>query len=75
MQNPQRVFHAWVAKRHLKVHDSWQWSKEQHKNSQDRIWGLIRVAEQDVEAFAALSGTDGFFIDPPKWTAFPPFSV
>ncbi|CAE7255078.1 OTUD4 [Symbiodinium microadriaticum] len=49
--------------------------EEQTQGEDSKIYALFRVPEADVAAFAALSGRDGFFIDPPRWTTFPAFSV
>ena len=75
LANPQRAFHHWIAQQHMKVQDSWGWAKEQTQGEDSKIYALFRVPEADVAAFAALSGRDGFFIDPPRWTTFPAFSV
>ncbi|CAE7723192.1 OTUD4, partial [Symbiodinium necroappetens] len=75
LANPQRAFHHWIAQQHMKVQDSWGWAKEQTQGEDSKIYALFRVPEADVAAFAALSGREGFFIDPPRWTTFPAFSV
>ncbi|CAE7331212.1 OTUD4 [Symbiodinium sp. KB8] len=75
LANPQRAFHHWIAQQHVKVQDSWGWAKEQTQGEDSKIYALFRVPEADVAAFAALSGREGFFIDPPRWTTFPAFSV
>ncbi|CAE7832356.1 unnamed protein product, partial [Symbiodinium sp. CCMP2592] len=73
--SPQRAFHCWIAQQHLKVQDSWGWAKEQAQGEDHKVYGLFRVPEAEVTAFVAMSGRDGFFIDPPRWTPFPSFLV
>ena len=75
LASPQRAFHNWIAQQHLKVQDSWGWAKEQAQGEDSNIYALFRVPEAEVTAFVALSGRDGFFVDPPRWTTFPAFSV
>eukprot|EP00439_Symbiodinium_sp_Y106_P081989 s905_g21.t1 len=75
LASPQRAFHNWIAQQHLKVQDSWGWAKEQVQGEDSKIYALFRVPEAEVTAFVALSGRDGFFVDPPRWTTFPAFSV
>ena len=64
-QNPQKFFHAWLAKRHLKAMDSWGWQKEHQKGAPAKIFGLCKVHERDALAVLLASGA-GCFINPSR---------
>lgn len=64
-QNPQKFFHAWLAKRHLKAMDSWGWQKEHQKGAPAKTFGLCKVHERDALTVLSASGA-GCFINPSR---------
>ena len=73
---PIRFFHDWLGKRHVKAIDSWGWSLERPSSSNSaKLFGLVRIAEEDVESVLAFSGDGGVFLSPAKDVKITPTEV
>ena len=45
--SPQKSFHAWLARFHLKALDSWAWGCERVDSVHSKIFGCVRVQERE----------------------------
>jgi len=73
---PIRFFHDWLGKHHVKAIDSWGWSLERPSSSNSaKLFGLVRIAEEDVESVLAFSGDGGVFLSPAKDVKITPTDV
>ncbi|CAE7865231.1 unnamed protein product [Symbiodinium sp. KB8] len=72
--HPQRAFHTWLAKQHLKALDSWAWQVEKVDAVHSKVFGCVRVQEKDVEATMAASG-QGVFIEAGRGSKALPYTV
>lgn len=73
---PIRFFHDWLGKHHVKAIDSWGWSLERPSSSNSaKLFGLVRIAEDEVESLLASSGDGGVFLSPAKDVKITPTAI